>query len=78
MSDMFAKVEALRRSDAKRAEENRRLMPTIAAWVDAVKAVFPGATVTYASENGITRGVKLTGGIKMRETLVGPWNRGKV
>lgn len=77
MSDMFAKVESLRQSAAQRAEENRRQMPTVAAWVDAVKAVFPEAAVTFASENGITRGSRLTGGIKMSETLVGPWNRVK-
>lgn len=77
MSDLLSKVEAMRQQAISRAEENRRQMPTVAAWVDAVKSVFPDATVAYASENGITRGTKLTGGIKLSETLVGPWNKPK-
>jgi len=88
MTDLFSKVESMRQQAvdrdaervklaAQRAEENRRRMPTVAALVDAVKAVLPEATVAYASENGITMGKKLEGGIKLSETLVGPWNRVK-
>lgn len=77
MSDLFAKVEALRAQASARAAENRRRMPTIAAWVDEAKAVFGQVTVAYASEGGITQGQLTTGGVKLSETLVGPWHRGK-
>jgi len=88
MSDLFSKVESMRKQvsdrEAERAKakqqqaaENRARMPQVAAWVDAVKSVFPDVTVAYASENGITMGKKLEGGIKLSETLVGPWNRVK-
>jgi len=75
MSDLFAKVEAMRQSAAQRAEENRRRMPTIARWVDETKAAFPGATVAFACEGGVTLGAPLLGGIKLSETLVGTFNR---
>ena len=57
------------------AEENRRLMPTITRLIDSLRKEFPDVRVTYASENGITRGVKTEGGIKLSDTLVGKWNR---
>ena len=83
---MFSAVETMRRNNAKieadrkkladdRAEENRRRMPTITRLIDSLRKEFPYVRVTYASENGITRGVKLEGGIKLSETLVGKWNR---
>lgn len=86
MSDLFSRVESLRRKSADReaerakvkqqqAAENRARMPQIAAWVDEVKAVFPDAKVTYAKEGKYEFGEKLTGGIKLSETLVGPWNK---
>lgn len=65
MSDLFAKVEALRASSAARADENRRRMPTVAAWVDEAKEVFGAdqVTVAYASEGGLTMGRKMEGGV---------------
>jgi hypothetical protein len=77
MSDLFTKVEAMRSQAAAKAEENRRRMPQVAAWVDGIKAVFDQATVTYASEGGITLGKPMTGGIKMSETRIGQWHKGK-
>ena len=59
------------------AEENRRRMPTITRLIDSFRKEFPDVRVTYASENGITRGVKTEGGIKLSETLVGKWNKVK-
>lgn len=38
------------------AAANRESMPKVSAAVDAFKAVFGGLRVTYASENGITKG----------------------
>lgn len=40
------------------AEDNRRNMPTVAAFVDEVRKYWPGAKVIYATENGITLGKK--------------------
>lgn len=40
------------------AEENRRRMPTVAAFVDEVRQFWPDAKVVYASENGYTVGKK--------------------
>lgn len=40
------------------AEDNRRKMPTVAAFVDEVRKFWPDAKVVYASENGITLGKK--------------------
>jgi hypothetical protein len=74
---VFDKVEAMRKQSNDRAEENRRRMPTITRLVDSFRKEFPDVRVTYASENGITRGVKLEGGIKLSDTLVGPWNKVK-
>ena len=58
MSDLFARVEALRQSSAQRAEENRRRMPECTRFIDVVRQVFPGATVSFASENGVTLGTE--------------------
>ena len=74
---VFDKVEAMRKQSNDRAEENRRRMPTITRLVDSFRKEFPDVRVTYASENGITRGVKLEGGIKLSETRVGQWNKKK-
>ena len=88
MSDLFSKVESLRRQSADRdaerakvkqqqAAENRARMPQVSAWVDQAREEFPGAKVTYAKEGEYKFGEKLTGGIKLSETLVGTWNRAK-
>ena len=77
MTDAFSMVEAMRQQSTDRAEENRRRMPTITRLIDSLRKEFPDVRVTYASENGITRGVKLEGGIKLSDTLVGPWNKVK-
>ena len=88
MSDLFSKVESLRRQSADRdaerakvkqqqAAENRARMPQVSAWVDQTREEFPGAKVTYAKEGEYKFGEKLTGGIKLSETLVGTWNRVK-
>ena len=88
MSDMFSAVDRMRKHNAKieadrrklaydRAEENRIRMPTITRIVDSFRKEFPDVRVTYASENGITRGVKLEGGIKLSETLLGTWRKTK-
>lgn len=74
---VFDKVEAMRKQSNDRAEENRRRMPTITRLIDSLRKEFPDARVTYASENGITRGAKLEGGIKLSETLVGTWRKTK-
>ena len=57
------------------AEENRRRMPTITRLIDSLRKEFQDVRVTYASENGITRGAKTEGGIKLSETLIGAWNK---
>jgi hypothetical protein len=88
MSDMFSTVDRMRQRNAKveadrkqieeaRAEENRRRMPTITRLIDSLRKEFPDVRVTYASENGITRGVKTEVGIKLSETLVGTWRKTK-
>lgn len=88
MSDLFSRVEAMRRQASDReaervkikqqqAADNRARMPQVAAWVDEVKAVFQDAKVTFAKEGKYEFGERLTGGIKMSETLVGPWNKQK-
>ena len=38
------------------AQSNRAQMPQITAFVDAVRAEFGECKVSYASENGITKG----------------------
>ena len=74
---VFDKVEAMRKQSTDRAEENRRRMPTITRLIDSLRKEFPDVRVTYASENGITRGAKLEGGVKLSETRVGQWNKKK-
>lgn len=44
-------------------EENRSKMPTVAAFVDAVRAEFGDCKVVYAKENGIELGKKPERGI---------------
>lgn len=44
-------------------EDNRRKMPTVAAFVDAVRAEFGDCKVVYAKENGIELGKKPERGI---------------
>ena len=38
------------------AQSNRALMPKVTEFVDAVREVFGECKVTFASENGVTRG----------------------
>lgn len=79
--DMFAAVDERRRSAAERqrqqAEENRRAMPTVAGWIDATRAAFPGAKVAFASEGGKTVGERSPSGVRMSETVIGSFSRGK-
>ena len=72
---VFDKIEAMRKVSNERAEENRIRMPTITRIVDSFRAEFPDVRVTYASENGIVKGTKSPDGVKMSETLIGPWNK---
>jgi hypothetical protein len=74
---VFDKVEAMRKLSNERAEENRRRMPTITRLIDSLRKEFPDVRVTYASENGITLGAKMEGGIKLSNTRVGQWNKKK-
>ena len=74
---VFDKVEAMRKQSNDRAEENRIRMPTITRLVDSFRKEFQEVRVTYASENGIVKGTKFPDGVKMSETLVGPWNKVK-
>lgn len=83
-SSMFDKVEAMRRQTEQReadaaavrvsaAEENRRRMPVLSAFIESAKAAMgDGLKVTYASENGTELGKKDTSdGVKLSETTVG-------
>ena len=73
--DLFARVDAMRQKTAEReaalleaqrrkAEDNRRKMPTVAGWVDQVRAVFVDAQVVFASEGGITFGQPSPAGVQ--------------
>ena len=86
--DMFAAVDGMRSTLAKReaeqaeakrqqAEENRRAMPTVAGWIDATRKAFPDAKVAYASEGGRTVGERSPAGVRMSETVIGSFSRGK-
>ena len=88
MADAFEMVEAMRqkaaareaervRLVADRAADNRKAMPQVTAWVDSTREVFGDVRVVYASEAGRTIGAKGPDGVKLSETLVGPWNRKK-
>jgi len=45
------------------AEENRRLFPTVAGWLDGLREAFgPGVRVTFASEAGREIGKRDTDG----------------
>lgn len=46
--------------------ENRSKMPTVAAFVDAVRAEFGDVRVIYAKENGIELGTKPERGIILK------------
>ena len=72
---VFDKVEAMRKQSNDRAAENRIRMPTITRLVDSFRKEFPEVRVTYANENGIVKGTKFPDGVKLSETLVGPWNK---
>ena len=85
---MFDRLDAMRQKvidrDAKReeaqrqkAEENRRAMPTVAGWIDATRAAFPGAKVAFASEGGKTVGERSPAGVRMSETSIGSFSRRK-
>lgn len=86
--DMFAKVDAMRQQSVEReaarleaarqqAAENRRRMPVVTRFVDAVRAVFPGAKVAFASEGGKTVGERSPAGVRMNETSIGSFSRRK-
>ena len=73
--DLFARVDAMRQKTAEReaalleaqrrkADDNRRKMPTVAGWVDQVRAVFVDAQVVFASEGGITFGQPSPAGVQ--------------
>ena len=73
--DLFARVDAMRQKTAEReaalleaqrrkADDNRRRMPTVAGWVDQVRAVFVDAQVVFASEGGITFGQPSPAGVQ--------------
>ena len=70
--------ESKREAMAERAAENRRRMPVVTAAVDQYREVFGDVRVAWASEGGVTIGSPSPGGIKLSETMVGPWNRKKV
>lgn len=62
------------RANAARAEENRRAMPQVSAWVDdARQHLGLGVSVKYANENGIERGKRSAEGV-VAITVIG---RGK-
>ena len=88
--DSIAKLEALRqkaisveeerqKAAKEKAEENRRRMPQVTAWVDQARAIFgDDVKVMYCKENGIEMGRKLEGGISMAETSIsGSFSRAK-
>ena len=87
---IFDKVEAMRQAAAQReaerqaaiksaAEENRRRMPTIAAWVESDRDVFgDDVKVVYASENGIVRGAPSPAGMPLSEITIGGFSREKL
>ena len=93
-NNLFARVDSMRSKSAEReadmkaarqakAEENRRRMPTVAAWVDEARAIFgDDVKVVYASEGGIMMGSPTKGGITLLETsangsFVLPKSRGR-
>ena len=87
MTDLFDRVEQMRQQDAakeaerirlaaERAAENRRRMPWVTAAVDQFREVFGDVRVVWAKEGGVEIGSKGPDGIKLSETLVGPWNTG--
>ena len=54
-----------------KAEENRRRMPVVTAWVDEARAIFgDDVKVVYASEGGIMMGSPTKGGITLLETSI--------
>jgi hypothetical protein len=47
----------------EKARQNREQMPTVAGWVDDLRAVFGDVRVVYAEENGRVVGVKPEPGV---------------
>ena len=89
-ASIFDKVESMRQAAAGReaerkaeilaaAEENRRRMPVLSAFIESAKAALgDGLKVTYASENGTELGKEdKSEGVKMSETTVGHYVRAK-
>ena len=72
LKNQAGKAEEMRQAEAReKAEENRKRMPTIAAWVDEARAIFgDDVKVLYASENGRTVGRLGEQGIKLSETVL--------
>ena len=56
----IAKLRAVKdQADQRRdsaVQSNRAAMPQVTEFVDAIRAEFPDAKVTYASEGGVTKG----------------------
>ena len=56
----IAKLRAVKdQADQRRdsaVQQNRAAMPKVTEFVDAIRAEFPDAKVTYASEGGVTKG----------------------
>lgn len=73
--DLFARVDAMRQKTAEReaalleaqrrkADDNRRRMPTVAGWVDQYRKVFGDEVkVVYACEGGVTVGQPSPAGV---------------
>ncbi|MFM7010861.1 MAG: hypothetical protein ACKO0Z_16320 [Betaproteobacteria bacterium] len=89
-SEMLERLDAMRKQAAKRdadaaaariaaADENRRRMPVLSAFIDKAKAALgDDLKVTYASENGVTLGKEdKSEGVKLSETTVGHYVRAK-
>lgn len=83
MSDMFSRVESMRKQAAdrdaenaavrqKQAAEHRRKMPTVSSWVDEAREVFgaDNVKVVFASEGGVTLGQRQPAGVPC---VVGVW-----
>ena len=68
--------DSAREARDAQAAENRRRMPTVTQWVDGMREEFGDVRVVWAKEGGVEIGSRGPDGIKLSETLVGPWNTG--
>ena len=59
-TDVMARIQSVKdNADQRRqsaVQSNRAAMPQVTEFVDAIRAEFPDAKVTYASEGGVTKG----------------------